>query len=1378
MLDWQKFRSLAGQDAANFEKLCRAIVRRRYGCFGPLIGRKNQPGVEYYITLSKDCPDIGYAGEKIGWQCKWFETKSNGELTSGSRSNIQHSLAKTIDHLPDLNRWLLWTPFTLAKPDQDWFYALQSYYPFQLDLLNEEDIEGFLTGSALELRFTYFGELALTPEALSAQHLILVAPIRTRWIKEVHQQVQVEKTLRQMLGEPAVWHGFKQAGDALQDICEAMQQALSNPMYSVWRDTLECHLKNCTEYAAFTERFVHPISTESIDDIQNMRVQAKTQDRDIHKILNQLRSANLPLSIDLTNSLAYLKDIQRLLNKVSEQITCRFVALIADAGGGKTQMAAELSAVQPVRPAGILMHGRDLRKGSTLDDLARRIHFYGQSVPHFQGLLAALNSAADRSNCRLPLIIDGLNEAEDPREWKPLLATAEEQLKEYPNVLLICTLRTGERNRLGSFQQPSGGVSNRENFAQMALPDHCSRLECEGFSEPRDAVISYFQHYKINADLTQLPEDFFSHPLNLRIFCEVTNRQAETVVTITHFPASITTLFNKQLDYVAERITELTNLPRAYTKEDVRTAFYYFGKALWDSCERHISESALLQPLHQVGQDWSGNIINLLSQEGILFRDPGPVPGHYLITPVFDRLGGYIIADYLLKANQTDRKFAWVGEQSTLDRFFGEGEASHALSQDIIYALVALFPQRTDGTQFWMVVPETIKGAIVELSDQIDAEYFCEQTKDAYRAQLIATKPDTHTWLQLKNLRSSGNHPLNSEFLDELLKSLSVKDRDLSWTEFLRNHRDEVMHEITLSEKRWRDPSNLKAEGDRLRAIWVSWQLTSSCREIRDYSTKALYWYGRACPKQLFEITVSSLGINDPYVPERLLAASYGEVMYLVYQGTFLDELRWLATQLYQNMFQAAAIYPTTHFLSRDYASKLIQLIVKQQPGTLSKDQLEAVLPPYLNMPRKPWELVDSEFKKRGDESPFHMDFENYTLGRLVRNRGNYDYGHIGYREIRAKILWRIETLGWNKEDFSEIEKQIVKLSIYDRTNRAKTERYGKKYSWIAFYEMAGQLMDDGSIEAWAERFAADIDPSFPEPIEAEELSPTSFLGNIEQTTSQWIECSALPDIGNLAHLTSIDGIAGPWILLNGQISEESMRLDRNFYLDCKAFLVNADTVEKLVFYWGDSEQNRNSRPELHQTSYLFSGELNHLSETNLPSDIEIELVIGTKIEQQINSILEMIKSEDGSLTLTTRNGELEYVEVPVTDVIKVCSPVAEYSWSAGNSVMPSLSARVLTTKLMNSLGLKLDPVTFDILDQHGKLAARNLAFKGLENSNYRHLFYIREDLLNEFMSKENLELVWCAQGERRVARVDQINSTGAETLTYKSFSFCRQINF
>ena len=74
----------------------------------------------------------------------------------------------------------------------------------------------------------------------------------------------------------------------------------------------------------------------------------------------------------------------------------------------------------------------------------------------------------------------------------------------------------------------------------------------------------------------------------------------------------------------------------------------------------------------------------------------------------------------------------------------------------------------------------------------------------------------------------------------------------------------------------------------------------------------------------LFTHVVTSLGFNDPYVPERMLAAAYGATLSLVDSEatpTFRPLLVGLAKALYRKMFGLRASNATHHTLMRDYGS-------------------------------------------------------------------------------------------------------------------------------------------------------------------------------------------------------------------------------------------------------------------------------------------------------------------------------------------------------------------------------------------------------------------------------------------------------------------------
>ncbi len=87
------------------------------------------------------------------------------------------------------------------------------------------------------------------------------------------------------------------------------------------------------------------------------------------------------------------------------------------------------------------------------------------------------------------------------------------------------------------------------------------------------------------------------------------------------------------------------------------------------------------------------------------------------------------------------------------------------------------------------------------------------------------------------------------------------------------------------------------------------------------------------------------------------------------------------------------------------------------------------------------------------------MDFENYTLGRLFDDRANYDMQHTGHQDAVAHVRGVVWNLGWRETGLGIIDRELI--SNEGRSNRPHTERYGKKYGWIAFHTYAGILDDD-----------------------------------------------------------------------------------------------------------------------------------------------------------------------------------------------------------------------------------------------------------------------------------------------------------------------------
>ena len=104
---------------------------------------------------------------------------------------------------------------------------------------------------------------------------------------------------------------------------------------------------------------------------------------------------------------------------------------------------------------------------------------------------------------------------------------------------------------------------------------------------------------------------------------------------------------------------------------------------------------------------------------------------------------------------------------------------------------------------------------------------------------------------------------------------------------------------------------------------------------------------------------MKSFTINDPYVSERMLAATYGIAMARQndFENTsFVTEMLPLyARELYENMFKPNAPHSTTHILAHDYARRTIDIALIHHPNLLTDDERECTTPPFIDGGIREW---------------------------------------------------------------------------------------------------------------------------------------------------------------------------------------------------------------------------------------------------------------------------------------------------------------------------------------------------------------------------------------------------------------------------------------
>lgn len=1135
MINWSDFQKLPGSVETNFEFLCRALIRLHYGKRGQFAALANQPGVEFHLQLDQAC-DLGAAGRWFGWQCRWYDLPSGRALGNVRRKKIEDAVVKSTKALPSLTDWVLWTRHTLTKGDQTWFYGLKKKLKSKLkfDLWTSTDAERLLSGDAEILRKTYFGELLLTPALLAELHNKSVAPIRARWLPEAHQTVDAERTIRRMLGEAASWDELTDVARRLHDAVASIQ---NEPLSTAGKlsSLTPFFIRTACELAE-TMQDVHELLGSG--DLELLRVKLDGRPKEIRKEVadapRKMRGARLACGLIATNALADLIHGIEMLEDVASFLGTRMVAVVADAGGGKTQMAAALTAeISGKRPAGIFMRGSELHSGRTLDDLPKcnSITIQGIPIPSLEALLAALDAAGQRARRRLPLIIDGLNEAQCPTDWKDPLSSLATMLDRFANVLVVCTVRTGARRseeRHMGFGQPEESTA-RMDFAQQALPEdvYQRRIEAVGFGgDTMEAIERYFRHYKINREDADLPVELLSHPLTLRIFCDVTNRDRKRQVSIEAIPGSLAGLFEEYLTFAVARIERLSHRDHKHRQGNIRQAINVIGTAFWEDRARELKARPIMRAIGDEALPWNKQLLPLLEQEGIILFVPSDDPNEKNIIPVYDALGGFLIANAVVTKRSPNELKAWLNETSVQGTFSGVSGNVHPLAQDIFRSLVGLVPSRFPGNQMWQMLEGPLKSPALRMAAALEGRSLDAATIAALSDYLRSgSRGADGLFLRLFHMRGGSDHPLNAEFLDSTLRLMSVGDRDQLWTEWVRRNsvtsyrhdrQLDILGDVQSLEQRWTDSLSTRSASDRLRAKWLMWLLPTTVHNLRDRVTRALYWFGRGDPTSLFEITAQAAEINDPYVFERMLAASYGVAMAChcdpkapEFRKTTLPNF---ARTIFDLLFRADAPGRTTHVLTREYGRRVIELAAHHNRKLFSKEEVARTRSPFSDGSRIAWQDVKAdETEIRGADSPFRMDFENYTLGRLVDGRGNYDFKHDGYRKVRAQVLWRVKQLGWTSEEFQPIDRSIESdRHGYGRAvdEHHKVDRYGKKYSRIACFELGGWLQDQGLLKErddYGRTWDVDLDPSFPSPTPETRLITADFLGDPKLSLADWI---------------------------------------------------------------------------------------------------------------------------------------------------------------------------------------------------------------------------------------------------------------------------------
>lgn len=1289
LVNWSAFEIKSDDKTRDFEALCRSLVRLAFSGDGDFIGYKQQAGVEFLLVVERENCVLGGSNTVVGWQCKYFR----GEKLSPSQfAKIEDSYKKTLKYYPKVSKWVVWTPECLSKSDQEKIRRLRAKNHTVKQILFWHD-DMILALSAILPRTSflqsYFGQYSFSRKDLNEALVDSIVPVRGRWKEKVHYVTKAEVLVRRALFETEFWDDAWKISETLKQL-NAKLGACKN--VKGLRDLINKSRKCEEQY----EELLDALKNGYQVDMQITDISAPIINQ-IPIVLHKAYSMRNKAHFLLVNLLHYAKRLSKLLDEMKQLLDDPIVAVAGAPGMGKTHLSISVVFPTERRPAGIFFQGRSLRKGRSIDELVRSQSFAGRTFENLDILLNALDSAGRKNGCIMPLVIDGLNEAESPADWLDTIELLRTKIKRnYRNVKVVVTFRcvgitTSKQKKYR--HQLSDSKCFELDYERMCLPSGVKviKIETESLNE---MAKRYFELYEIDfkGHRLELRNTMINDPLLLSIFCDV--NQGRSVVE-----SDLKNSYNVLLDWlkvIKTRVCDGVGGRGFLSQREFEEAIDIFAMLLWTSSARSVSAEALDAKMRCTDWDWLRKWSTILSDEGLLMRYHIFGSSAVLIEGIHDQVSGFLIARYLKSHYEN---FQNIFRDSVVKK--------HPLMTDIITAIVPMWME--------MYPNEDVVSAIS--MDDLSLIARCILSAGKKRCPLKTMKS---LW-ELKGVKEEilyaavwqcmdGENAFNGVVLDYYLHNLSMAERDALWgvwvykmAEFIYDHLKFVYAN--------RDKILLKD----VQSVFTccKWLSSSNVPPIRDLSTRIMCLIGEKYPEVILKFIVESFDVNDLYVLERLVASGYGICIYLKGvggKGEFNELILKYANDLTNKILKKNAPYTTSHYGILNYAINTCALATSNKIR-----KIKVYANPFKSSDGVSVEDLDkSSFATRGD-----VDFVYKDLVHLV---GGYDYqtDTSEYRKAFKLVKSRIFKLGYRNNLFEQYDRDIIDRRY--RMLRSKdlfVRRFGKKYATIAFMELKGYR--DKEVLCWDRWHEVSIDPTFPEPPLEFPSNSALLIKDKYRDMRQWIYGGFIPNVSQFMKCKYLEEcVSEEFVLVDGYVSEED-KTGRRIFILMDGLLIPNDSLDAVKKSYCDVRIHRR------EFYYSFHGE----SPWSLNWYAVGEGGDGSRVALKPELV--------GDGGFVNHHGD----NIPV-ELLTV-----RYNWESYHSVQNDVGGWLLTPKMVQSLGLRLLSHKWEYVDKKGRLAARYYSSQTSDQS--IDLFYVRKDLLLRYAKMRKMVFMVGFWGERQI---------------------------
>ncbi|MAT40103.1 MAG: hypothetical protein CL946_10925 [Ectothiorhodospiraceae bacterium] len=1089
-----------------FEILCCLIARSTFpnnNTFVHLDGSGGDGGVECYV----DSPD----GSRTGWQAKYVWTidsllKQVGESLTAALK-IHSELTKYIVCFPfdftgetgrkgkgKLEKFNDWKSQREQDASADGRSLTIEAWPASklLDLLLQYDTSG-------GLRRYFFDDTILT-RAWFANHLEAAsASAEPRYTPDLNVETDLWKWFA-AFGRAKDWaNDFKKhthsCEDALEKFIKATERTDDNYGSPAWPESLrdEAHsiagvipdmLESSEAMMSSDNRQVHKNTIEQIEplltrlrslesnlysDLEKQHGKGKVDSVPYRQFQTEYMVSFSMANLDQTRELtAALESFQDWLRSSSGNLAfTRSFVLSGDAGTGKTHGVCDVANRRLEHDMySCVLFGTQFNQEPTLWKRLCESLSLPSSLGQ-DGLLDVLNYAGIVSKFPVLLIIDAINETRPFTYWR--------------NELSAFVFAVEKRSHLRIC------VTCRSTYLPYCLPEGkgFQIVEHKGFKGIEQyALRNFFEYYGLIPPAIPVLNPDVANPLFLRLLCDML--QAKDLKRLPASGINFREVLNgfiseKEKKYAADNATSTGWQIIAKSLGAVSSRMVEMGQSTLSFTDASDAISKV------VPNNDSSRILEWLVNENLLMEDaPLTTTEESTVRPAFERLGDFMVASKIMESITSENVDDLTNRSSPLYPFIQDDKALDR-NMGILEALSIILPEKIPGVELCDLF-EDDESLYMNLAS-MTIKAIPERAPSSYS---IATK-----WLLRKSLADESlsyesmdailatvwqPSDIDSIWLDELHQEQNMAMRDRYWCMYLhRSYEDGGIVRRLIDSALELPLHELEPEVAERWALALLWFTAAADRRVKDFATRAAIEIFKAVPSSMTIPLKTLLDCDDDAVIERTILSCYA-VLLISRNPSMVGDVSTILHDTYladREKYNNAVI--------RDHIRSVTELAIHLDalpPGY----KLESILAPVpcewpLEIPSddkvEEWgksifrpEEVFSDFYKYSMEclrSWWHLvsksEMGKWILQRCARDfryTGSGCEGHDGYMRNkygpgRGKPTW--------------------------------VERIGKKYQWIALYQLAARLHDnvDRDLDSWEPEFLC----TTPILLEERKLEPT-----------------------------------------------------------------------------------------------------------------------------------------------------------------------------------------------------------------------------------------------------------------------------------------------